>query len=168
MTLARLACPLLAAAVLCLCAPLFAAERLDDSASPRSRVAAQIVLTNEGRSLEASTRPTSATIHFGRVEYRLATARYAGRQARIYYVVPALITGLRSPGGMRVTWRGDGVFASGTARPGERQIVWSGIVPGAWLSGTIELDSEVSLRELQLPRDGSFGFESYFEIEVAP
>ena len=97
-----------------------AAERLDDSASPRSRVPARITLSDEGRPLIASRNPTRALVQVGRVEYRLATARYAGRQARIYFVVPALIPGLRSPAGLRVDWRSNGTFAGGSARPGER------------------------------------------------
>lgn len=154
--------------LLALAMPTFAAERLDDSASPRSQVQAQMVLSNEGRPLAESLNPTSATVNFGRISYKLATARYVGKQARIYFVIPALIRGLRSPAGLRVQWRGSNQFASGTARPGERQLVWAGLVNSPWISEDIELSYEVDLRELELPRDGSFGFESYFEIEVFP
>lgn len=145
-----------------------AAERLDDSASPRSRVPAQVVMSNEGRPLNDSLNPVTATVNFGRVDYKLATARYVGRQARIYYVVPPQISGLRSPAGLRVDWRGNGLFASGSARPGERQLVWSGTVRDAWMSDGLDLSFQVDLRELQLARDGQFGFESYFEIETLP
>ena len=143
-----------------------AAERLDDTASPRSRVPAQIVLSNEGRTLADSLNPTTATARFGRIDYKLATARYIGKQAHIYYVIPAQIVGLRSPSGLRAEWRGYGTFTSGTARPGERQLVWTGVVPGAWMSESLDLSIQVDLRELQLPSNGQFGFESYFEIEV--
>jgi hypothetical protein len=145
-----------------------APERLDDSASPRSRVPARVVMSNEGRPMADSLNPVSATVSFGRVDYKLATARYVGRQARIYYVVPAVISGLRSPSGLRVDWRGYGFFASGSARPGERQLVWTGTVREAWISEGLDLSFQVDLRELQLPRDGQFGFESYFEIEASP
>lgn len=156
------------AAALLLAATCHAADRLDDSASPRSRVPARVVLSDEGRPLETSRNPTRATIQFGRVDYKLATAAYAGRRARIYFVVPAVIPGLRSPSGLRVDWRGTGQFAAGTARPGERQMVWSGVVPGPWMTEGLDLSCEVDLRELRLPRSGQFGFESYFEIEVLP
>ncbi|MCJ0764772.1 hypothetical protein [Variovorax terrae] len=148
--------------------PVAAADRLDDSASPRSRVPAQVVMSNEGRPLADSLNPVTATVKFGRVDYKLATARYVGRQARIYYVVPAQINGLRSPAGLRVDWRGYGLFASGSARPGERQLVWTGTVREAWMSDGLDLSFQLDLRELQRPRDGQFGFESYFEIEVSP
>jgi hypothetical protein len=164
---AALAASLLALAF-AMAGPASAAERLDDSASPRSRVPARVVLSEEGRSLAESRNPTRATIHFGRVEYKLATARYVGKRARIYFVVPALIPGLRSPAGMRLEWRGTGLFADGAGRPGDRRLVWSGLVPGPWMAEALDLTCEVELRALQLQRDGQFGFESYFEIEVLP
>jgi hypothetical protein len=154
---------LLAAGTACL-----AAERLDDSASPRTRVQAPVVLGDDGRPLKDSRNPTRAIVQFGRVDYKLSTARYVGRQARIYYVVPAFIPGLRSPSGLRVTWRGNGLFAAGDAGPGERRLVWNGVVPGAWMAEALDLTFQVDLRELQLRANQPFGFESYFEIEVSP
>ncbi len=143
-----------------------AAERLDDSASPRGTVAARVVLTDEGRPLAESRNPTRAIVQFGRIDYKLATARYAGRTARIYFVVPPFVEGLRSPSGLRVEWTGLGQFASGSARPGERQLVWTGVVPGPWLAEALDLRFQVELRELLLPRDGRFGLECFFQIEV--
>lgn len=157
-----------AALVLVGAAPASGADRLDDSASPRSRVPATIVMTNEGRPLSDSLRPTSATIRFGRVDYKLATARYLGKQARIYFVVPPMIPGLRSPAGLRVEWRASRLFAPGTAHPGERQLVWSGIVREPWMFEGLDLMFHLDLREMQLARDGLFGVECYFEIEVLP
>ncbi len=157
-----------AACFLLVSRPAFAAERLDDSASPRSRVQSQTVMSDEGRPLADSLNPTRANVNFGRISYKLATAPYVGKQARIYFAIPGLIQGLRSPAGLRVQWRGSQQFASGTARPGERQLVWTGRVTTPWITEDIELSYEVDLRELALPRDGSFGFESYFEIEVFP
>lgn len=154
--------------ILFVSAGAIAGERLDDSASPRARVPAVSALTDEGRPLADSRNPTRVQLRFGRIDYRLATARHVGRAARIFYVVPPLIAGLRSPAGMRVEWRGLGAFQSGTARPGERQQVWAGTVPGPWMNESIELTVDLDLRELQLGRDGQFGFEGYFEIEVQP
>jgi hypothetical protein len=145
-----------------------AAERLDDTASPRSRVTPRVVLSDEGRPLITSRKPTRAVVQVGRVDYRLNTARYAGRGARIYFVVPAQINGLRSPAGLRVDWRDGHLFAPGSARPGERQLVWTGVVPGPWITESLDLSFEVELAQLQLQADGQFGFEPYFEIETAP
>lgn len=158
----------LVAALLAAAGTARSAERLDDSASLRSRVPARVVLSDEGRPLIASRNPTRAHVQIGRVDYRLATTRYAGRQARIYFVVPPIIDGLRSPAGLRVEWRGNGNFSSGSARPGERQLVWSGTVPGPWMNEAIDLTFEVDLSELQMQADTRFGFEPFFEIEVSP
>lgn len=145
-----------------------AAERLDDSASLRSRVAPQTALSDEGRPLADSVNPRWLTARYGRVDYKLATARFVGRQARIYYVIPPVIAGLRSPAGLRVDWRGTGLFSSGTARPGERALVWAGQVRESWMSEGLDLTLQVDLREMTLPPGGNLGFESYFEIEVLP
>lgn len=142
--------------------------RLDDSASPRSQVQPQLVLSDEGRPLTDSFNARTAIVKYGRVDYKLATAPFIGKQARIYYVVPAVISGLRSPTGLRVDWRGNGLFANGSAYAGERRLVWSGVVREPWMSEGLELALQLDLREFQLPRNGQIGFESYFEIEALP
>jgi hypothetical protein len=69
-----------------------AQARLDDSTSPRAQVQSLQILSERGRRLDAPSpdaAPQYAIARFGEVEYRLATAPYIGRQARIYYVIPA-------------------------------------------------------------------------------
>lgn len=143
-------------------------ERLDDSASPRSRVASQTNLGDQGRLIANNPAASTATIKFGRVNYKLATAKYVGKQARIYYVVPLGIVGLRSPAGLKVEWRGNGVFSNGQARPGERSLVWTGTVHDVWMIEGLDLTMQADLREIRLPPGANFGFESYFEIETFP
>ena len=145
-----------------------ATERLDDSASPRSRVQPQFVMGNDGHPIADSFGATSATARYGRVEFKLATARFMGRQARIYFVIPAAIAGLNSPAGLRVDWQGNGVLSNGFARPGERALVWSGTVREPWMSESLDLTLQINLRELRLPPSGNLGFEPYFEIETTP
>lgn len=156
--------------VLCLmvCSGYASAERLDDSASPRAQVKAPLVLADTGGLLVDSIGATRAILKFGRVDYKLATAPYVGRDARIYYVIPAVIPGLRMPTALSVEWQGSGLFASGVAHPGERVQVWSGRVGEEWINEGLDLTMRVDLRELDLPQGANFGFESYFEIEVLP
>ena len=144
-----------------------AAQRLDDSTSPRARVQAPVVLSERGQPLAEDADARFAVIHFGQVEYRLSTARYLGRRARIHFVVPALIPGLRAPVGLQVEWRGNGLFSDGSAHAGERRLVWRGTVRDAWMTERLDLRARVDLRELRLP-GGMLGFESFFEIEVLP
>jgi hypothetical protein len=98
----------------------------------------------------------------------LSTAAYLGKKARIFYVVPAAIEGLRSAAALQVNWPAGKLFAAGTARPGERALVWTGTVGQAWMVDALDLSMQVNLRELRLPPNGQLGFESYFEIEVLP
>lgn len=143
-------------------------ERLDDSASPRSQVEAPQVLSNTGGLLSDSSDATQAILKFGRVDYKLATAKFIGQQARIYYVIPATIPGLLSPAGLRVEWRGNGLFNEGSGRPGDSIPVWTGTIEEAWMREGLDLTMQVDLKALRLPPGTNFGFESYFEIEVLP
>ena len=148
--------------LLCLALPAGAlVARLDDSASPRAQVRTDFANAQgmDGNML---------VLPFGRIEYRLATAAHVGRRARIFYVIPPGIPGLRSPSGLQVQWRGNGAFASGTARPGERVPVWSGTVATAWMIETFDLTLRIDPRELRLPSGASLSFESIFEIETLP
>lgn len=142
-------------------------ERLDDSTSPSSQVRAP---TDDNSPITAPGASYSPIVRvaFGRVHYRLATARYMGRQARIYYVLPMAIPGLRSPAGLQVSWRTNGLFAGGTGRPGDRVPVWSGTVRDAWITESLDLTWQVDVRELRLTRGMPLGFEAYFEIETLP
>lgn len=154
--------PLALAAAVALAQP----QRLDDSASPRGRVPAVVALDETGRPLDASPNAERAQLRFGRIEYRLATAAYVGKQVRISYVVPAMVPGLRSPQALRVEWRGQPPLASGSGRPGDRVPVWTGRVSEPWTQVALDLTAWVELRELTLRGNEPFGFECYFDIEV--
>ncbi|MCC2676893.1 MAG: hypothetical protein K0R58_3840, partial [Ramlibacter sp.] len=145
--------------------------RLDDSLSPHAQVIAPQVLSEHGRPLDdllADVAPQYGVSRFGRVEYRLATAPYVGKRARIYFVVPAPVANLRSPAGLRMSWRGNGLFADGSARGGERRLVWSGMVRQPVMREALDLTMEVKLSEMLPSPRGGISVESYFEIEVTP
>lgn len=155
--------------------PLAAAAqgtRLDDSLSPRPQIVAPRVLSEHGRPLDdmapGTPVPQYGISRFGPIEYRLATGPYVGKRARIYFVVPALVQGLRSPSGLRMSWHGSGRFADGSARGGERRLVWTGVVREPVMRETLDLTMEVRLADLMLRPQGALSVESYFEIEVMP
>jgi len=146
-------------------------ERLDDSSSPRSQVASPPMLSEQGRPLSEffpGPQPLYGLVRFGRIDYKLATGKFIGKAARIYYVIPAVINGLRSPAGLHIEWRGTGLFSSGAGRPGSRSLVWSGTVKGSFISEGLDLTMKLDLRELQLRTGQGLSFESYFEIETTP
>lgn len=137
--------------------------KLDDSASPRSRIDARL----EDSPLQQRSGPI-VNVRFGRIDYRLATGAYVGRRARIFYVVPPVINGLLSPAGFTVQWQGGHLFANGTARPGERRQVWSGVVREAFMGDTLDLSLALDARQLRPVQNANLGFESTFEIELLP
>lgn len=143
------------------CPALADVARLDDSASPRAQVRSDFARAKVigERLLE---------VPLGLIEYRLATGPHVGRRARIFYVIPAMVPGLRSPVGMQVQWRGHGIFAGGSGRPGDRVQVWNGVVRAPWMSEIFELTVLVDPSELRLPKGSALSFESYFEIETLP
>jgi hypothetical protein len=145
-----------------------ATERLDDSASPRSRVGSQSAWNQQGQLLSPTSTETAVVLKFGRVNYKLATAKYVGKQARIYYVIPTSINGLKYASSLKIQWQGSGLFGGGLARPGDRVLVWSGLVRDAWMSEALDLSMHIDLREVRLPVGQAFGFEAYFEIETSP
>jgi hypothetical protein len=141
-------------------------QRLEDSASPRGRVSAPVVLSEQGRPLADTLHAKFAFVKFGRVDYRLATSAYVGRPVRIYYVVPGFIPWLRSPAGLKVEWQPGARLAGGVARPGERRAVWSGVIQEPWFADSIELSWEVDLAHVDFRHGEQFGMEAFFEIEV--
>ncbi len=145
-------------------------ERLDDSASPRAVVTSPPMLSEFGQPLNIAPRgpePQFGIVKFGRIDYKLATAKYVGKAARIFFVIPQSIPGLRTPVGLRVDWLGHGIFSNGTARPGERTLVWTGTVRDAFINEGLTMTLQIELRQLLRPSQG-LAFESYFEIEVQP
>ena len=156
-----------------------AVERLDDSGSRQYAVLPQrTVLTSANASGVASSfvsgdgfgasQATGATLSFGRINYRLATARYVGKRARIYLVIPLASNVVTTPAALKLEWRGTRAFASGSGHPGDRVLVWQGVVTSAWLDEDVELTLHIDLRHLQNSARATAGFESYFEIEASP
>jgi hypothetical protein len=147
------------------------ALRLDDSTSPRAQVQSLQILSEQGRRLDAPSpdaAPQYAIARFGNVEYRLATAPYMGHRARIFFVVPAVIPGMRQPSGVKVDWHTGGLFAPGSARGGERKLVWSGVVRQPFMVETLDLTMQFRLADVTARPGAGISFESYFEIEVTP
>ncbi|WP_298608965.1 hypothetical protein [uncultured Thiothrix sp.] len=140
--------------------------RLDDSASARSIVEARSVTNETGMSLADSHSPQFMFLKFGLVQYRLATAAYKGKKAKIYYVIPMGIEGLQNPKALTVTWKGNSLFTDGEGHAGERKLVWSGTVTEDWMQDELDLEMQVELAQLRLREGQGFGFESYFEIET--
>lgn len=142
---------------------LAAPKRLDDRASPRSvvNVESRWLHSAEGLSLE-QTNAMVATVP--NLEFRLDTSAYVGKRARIYLVLPDFIPGLRSPSGMRVEWTSRGAFLGGSALPGQRTLVYDGLVQRPQMHESLDLSVFLDARYLER----GLRFDPTFEIDVAP
>jgi len=157
--------------VLMPCVALAAIERLDDSGSRQYAVSPQRTVLTPANGLGDSfstAQATGATLSFGRINYRLATAKYVGKRARIYLVIPQATNVVSTPAALKLEWRGTRAFASGAGHPGDRVLVWQGVVAGFWLDEDVELTMHIDLRHLHSSARATAGIESYFEIEVTP
>lgn len=139
---------------------------LDDAASPRPQIEAIRVLNEQGRPLQDTLNPRVAVVHFGQVDYRLSTAAYLGRMVRIVYVIPPLVPGLRSASALRVDWRGMGRFASGSARPGDRVVVWAGKVQEPLMAEALDVTWRIEMAQVEPGAMGRLSVQAYFEVEV--
>ncbi len=147
--------------------PAFAAAapvRLDDSASPRSRIDVKPRWAHAGEAGENPERVNAMLAQVPNLEVRLNTSRYVGKAARIWMVVPDFVPGLRSPNGLRVEWRTRGTLFGGNALPGTRTVVYDGVIRQAFTTDFLDLTLYLDARFLER----GVRFEPYFEIDVAP
>jgi hypothetical protein len=138
------------------------AAPLDDSASPRQRIEAKPRWQYDGEDALSPERIGRMVVDVPNVEFRLNTASWQGKAARIYLTLPPLVPGVKSPEGMRVEWRARQFMQSGTVVPGGRVLVFDGTVERAqtveFFDFTIQLDTRFTHRGIR--------FEPKFEIEA--
>lgn len=159
---------LLAFLALAEAAPAKAQHRLDSSASPRQQVAALQVLDGLGQPFGFNPFAQEVQAHFGRVEFRLATAPFSGRRARISLVLAPQVPGLQRNSGLVYRWRGLDGALSGQVSPGQRQAVWTGVVPAGFTDLAIEPSLRLDLTAMGRWQGGHLGVEPLFELELLP
>jgi hypothetical protein len=142
--------------------------RLDSSASPRQQVAALQVLDERGQAFGTNPFARQANAHFGRVEFRLSTAAFIGRRARIDLLLPPQVPGLRNLSGLTYHWRGLDGSLSGQVIPGQRHTLWSGVIEQPFTLLAIELGMRLEIAAMGDWHGGNFGVEPAFELELLP
>lgn len=138
MTLRRLI--LLAVLGLSLHAPACLAEtfRLDDSASQVFPPSAHWEWA------PGSLRTGINTVHMNvRVEVRIDTRAWAGRQGRVYMVLP-----VDAGGPVTAEWQSHGRLLGGRLVSGERTLVFSGAIPGPFLEDTFRVHLTTDARQM--------------------
>lgn len=131
---------LVAALAACLHAPAGLAEtvRLDDSAT-------QVIPPNAyWEWAPGSLRQGINIVHMNiRVEARIDTRAWAGRQGRIYLVLP-----VDSGGAVTAEWTTQGRLLGGRLVSGERALVYSGVIPGPVLEDSLRVHLSTDVRRM--------------------
>jgi hypothetical protein len=151
------------ALVLAASSAIAAPKRLDDRASPRSvvNVESRWLHTGEGLNPEQLNAMVATVPN---LEFRLDTSAYVGKRARIYLVIPEFVQGLRAPSGMRVEWTARGSFMAGAALPGQRTLVYDGMIQRPALQESLDLSIFLDARHIER----GLRFDPTFEIDVQP
>ncbi len=124
--------------VFMLCSAAFSVQaqpiRLDDSGSHTIPPNVQMQWRHAPGSSLAAAHSTSQMEAALRVAIRLDTQAHAGRSGRIYMVLPA-------DGGppLQLQWLTQGRLLPGRLNPGDRALVYQGLLPGPTLSDQLQL-----------------------------
>jgi hypothetical protein len=96
------------------------------------------------------------------VEVRLNTAAYEGKRARIYLRLPRVIDGFISTESFLLSWKTDRIFYPGSVRPGNRTLLYDGVVESPVLVEIFTFSLEVDARFL----NGKIQYAPIYEIET--
>ena len=86
---------------------------------------------------------------------------FIGKNVRVFLIMPPQTPGIAGPAGLEVTWRTQGVFLPGTARPGERVLFFQGVIQQSPLRDLIAYTFRVDARYTS----GQVRFDPIYEIE---
>lgn len=87
--------------------------------------------------------------------------RLVGRKARVYMNVPVSVQGVDGPTGFEVEWKTQGIFRPGRARPGDRTLLFQGVVNDVLLRDFVAYTFHIDARFMQ----DNIRFEPSYEIE---
>ncbi len=154
-----------------LASPAVLAQRvvLDDSLSPRQNFSLELkwgpqdvqqALGAMFSGQNSALPPVSG--YLGGVEVRLDTREFVGQRVRIFLAVPASIAGDTSAGTLEIAWQARGIFASGSASPGQAALIFEGLLEEPIVSGTFDF----AITAASAGVADSFSFELTYELEV--
>ncbi len=140
-----------------------AGEILDDSLSPRKQYADQFewAYPSDGANLSREAFFLLRSKVSG-VEVRLNTAGYEDRRVRIYLRLPQQINGYSSTEGFLLSWETDRILAPGSVRPGNRALLYDGVINMALMVEVFTFTLEVNATFF----DGMIRYAPIFEIET--
>ena len=140
-----------------------AAEVLDDSQSPRKQFNFRFEWANKG-DLSALSKDEFFLLeaHIPDVEVRLNTSNYIGKKARIYLALPGQIDGFNGSQGFSLAWKTTGIFASGMTSPGNRSLIFQGVIGSPLLTEFFTFTIKLDANRLT----GKLRYAPIYEIEL--
>jgi hypothetical protein len=99
------------------------------------------------------------TVHMNiRVDARIDTRAWAGRQGRVYLALP-----VDAGGPVTAEWRSQGRLLGGRLVSGERALVYAGTIPGPTLEDTLHVHLATDARKMT---DETQRLEFRFELDI--
>lgn len=103
-----------------------------------------------------------AKLNHAEIRLQIPATYTASPQAvNIYMVLPTQIPGMRGAAGFEVSWKTRKTFQAGTARPGDRVLLYQGVVNSDVLSDFVSFQFTIDAAEML----GVVSFEPSYEIE---
>jgi len=140
-----------------------AAEVLDDSQSPKKQFNVRFEWEKQGN-LSSVSKDEFFLLkaHIPDVEVRLNTSTYIGKKARIYLALPSQIDGFNGSQGFSLTWKTTGIFSSGATSPGNRALIFEGLIGSSLLTEFFTFILKLDANRLT----GKLRYAPIYEIEL--
>jgi len=139
-----------------------AAEVLDDSQSPKKQFNVRFEWEKKENLFSLSKDEYFLLkAHIPDVEVRLNTSSYIGKKARIYLALPRQVDGFNGSQGFSLAWKTTGVFASGTTSPGNRALIFEGLIGASLLTEFFTFTLKLDANRLT----GKLRYAPIYEIE---
>lgn len=140
-----------------------AAEVLDDSQSPKKKFNIRFEWEKQGN-LSSVSKDEFFLLkaHIPDVEVRLNTSNYIGKKARIYLALPSQIDGFSGSRGFSLTWKTTGIFVSGATSPGNRALIFEGLIGSPLLTEFFTFTLKLDANRLT----GKLRYAPIYEIEL--
>lgn len=150
--------------LICLSAALPAsAERLDDSLSTQQQFDLDLNWKQQRNTENLNERELNAlSARARRVEIRLNTKPYAGMRGKIFIRLPIDIRGTGDSTALRMSWKTNGVFSSGSVTAGNRTKLFEGEIPDAVMDDVFDITFEIDARQVY----NNLRFQPVFDIET--
>ncbi len=140
-----------------------AAVVLDDSQSPKKQFNVRFEWENKENLASASKDEYFLLkAHIPDVEVRLNTSGYIGKKGRIYLALPRQIDGFNGSQGFSLAWKTTGIFVSGATSPGNRALIFEGLIGSPLLTEFFTFTLKLDANRLT----GKLRYAPIYEIEL--